>query len=70
MTMQTVSNVADTTISALKSTPALLAILLLNLVFIGIVAWSANADSARYEKIISKLIDQVNLCSMPGGPAK
>jgi len=43
---------------ALKSTPVVLAILLFNLVFIGVIAWSSYENGRRWERMMETAFKQ------------
>lgn len=44
---------AQSTIEALKSTPVVLALVIFNILFMGLATWTAHETGARYERLLS-----------------
>jgi len=53
-----VAKVAATTVEALKSTPAILALVLFNLAFMGVVTYIQWSNGARWERVIELVLKQ------------
>jgi len=49
---------ARTVVTALKSTPAILALVIFNLAFMGIVAWTQHENGARWKELLERTLEQ------------
>ena len=49
---------ARTIVAALKSTPGILALVIFNLAFMGIVAWVQHSNGERWEKLMEMTLKQ------------
>ncbi len=51
------SDIPGRAIDALKGYPLLLGLLILNAIFVGLVAWSVNQNNQRHAEQIQRLIE-------------
>lgn len=58
-----VSTAAQSTVSALTSTPIVLAILIFNVAWMGLVAWTTHENADRWERTVATV---VKYCPAPG----
>jgi len=49
---------ARTVVEALKSTPAVLALVIFNLLFMGVVAWTQYSNAERWQALLQATIQQ------------
>ena len=49
---------ARTVVEALKSTPAILALVVFNLLFIGVVAWTQHSNGERWQALLETTLKQ------------
>jgi hypothetical protein len=50
--------VMSSAVDALKATPTILAILIFNIILLGVIAWSGHEQGNRWEKMAGQLISQ------------
>lgn len=48
---------AQATISALSSTPLVLSLVIFNILFMGLIAWSTHESGARWERMMQKALE-------------
>jgi hypothetical protein len=53
-----VAKIAATTVEALKSTPAILALVIFNLLFMGAVVYIQKSNSDRWQTIVELVVKQ------------
>jgi hypothetical protein len=56
---------AQSTIDALKSTPAILSLLLINLLFMGVLVYVSIKSSARWDREIERWVELAQACQKP-----
>jgi len=47
---------ARTVVTALKTTPAILALVLFNLAFMGVVAWTQHENGQRWQRLLEQTL--------------
>lgn len=56
------SKTAQTVVEALKSTPMILALVIFNVLYMGLTGWAVHEQGARWERLVMHVIET---CSGP-----